>query len=41
MLTKHNCKPNGIIHVGAHLAEEKEIYDKLSVPVLWIEADKE
>ena len=35
------CKPiTGILHVGAHLAEELEAYEKENVPcVVWVEAD--
>jgi FkbM family methyltransferase len=37
---RHRVKPRGIIHVGAHWAEEREVYRHLGVgPVLWIEAD--
>lgn len=35
------CKPiTGILHVGAHLGEELEAYEKAEVPrVVWVEAD--
>jgi FkbM family methyltransferase len=31
------CKPNGIIHIGAHLGEEKTDYG--SIPVIWVEGN--
>jgi len=35
----YNIRPRNILHVGAHLAEESQYYDKyFNVPVLWIEA---
>jgi FkbM family methyltransferase len=35
----YNVKPRNILHVGAHLGEESQSYDKyFNVPVLWIEA---
>jgi FkbM family methyltransferase len=36
-----NLHVTGIIHVGAHLAEEAPVYDRLGVPVLWIEANED
>jgi FkbM family methyltransferase len=34
-----SIKPNGVLHVGAHLGEEAQIYEKYSwTPVQWIEA---
>jgi len=34
-----NIRPTGVVHVGAHLAEEANEYERLSwVPVIWIEA---
>jgi len=39
LLEDYNIKPTSILHVGAHLAEESDEYDKnFNVPVLWIEA---
>lgn len=29
----------GVLHVGAHLAEEAPVYNALSVPVVWVEAN--
>ena len=35
-----NGKPQGIIHIGAHAAEELEAYESIGVPrILWIEAN--
>jgi FkbM family methyltransferase len=37
---RHRAMPRGIIHVGAHYAQEREFYRHLGVAnVLWIEAD--
>jgi FkbM family methyltransferase len=39
---RHHAIPRGIVHVGAHYAQEREVYRALGVgPVLWIEADPE
>lgn len=41
-LIQFNLKPSGIVHVGAHLAQERDLYKELNVePVLWIEAHPE
>jgi FkbM family methyltransferase len=38
---KYKFIPNGIIHCGAHLAEEKIVYNSLFINnVVWIEANK-
>lgn len=40
--SKYNLKANGILHVGAHLAEEAEIYSEVfgvDTEVWWIEAN--
>jgi len=38
-----NCRPNkGILHIGAHLCEEKPIYNDIGITddnILWIEAN--
>lgn len=40
LVTKHNLRITGVIHVGAHLAEEAPIYDRLGIKrVWWIEAN--
>jgi FkbM family methyltransferase len=37
-----NVKPRLILHVGAHQAEESELYDNyFNVPVIWVEAQPE
>jgi FkbM family methyltransferase len=37
---KHGIKPKGVIHVGAHLAQELEMYNRLQVSrVCWVEAN--
>ncbi|MGF1583134.1 MAG: FkbM family methyltransferase [Gemmataceae bacterium] len=37
---RHRVKPKGIIHIGAHYAEEREVYKRTGAEnVLWIEAD--
>lgn len=34
-----NVKPNGVLHVGAHLGEEKNYYESSNMlPVYWVEA---
>jgi len=34
-----NVRPTGVVHVGAHLAEESSEYERLNwIPVIWIEA---
>jgi len=34
-----NLKPTGVVHVGAHLAEEAEAYERFGwTPVIWVEA---
>jgi len=39
LVQNYNVRPSNILHVGAHLAEESQDYDKyFKVPVLWIEA---
>jgi len=42
LIKKYNLKIKGIIHGGAHLAEEKDIYRKCNIEnVLWIEGNPE
>jgi len=40
-----NCRPNkGILHIGAHLCEEKPIYNDIGITddnILWIEANND
>lgn len=38
-VTKFNIEPQGILHAGAHLVQERDLYRDLEMePVLWIEA---
>jgi len=38
-ILKFNLKPFGVVHAGAHLVQERELYKELNMePVLWIEA---
>ena len=38
-ILKFNLKPHGVVHAGAHLVQERELYKELNMePVLWIEA---
>lgn len=43
VLNKYNLIPNGIIHIGAHLGEEKNLYNtyKTNEKTIWIEANPE
>lgn len=42
LVKKYNLTISGILHVGAHLMEEKKIYDELGVDFqVWVEADPE
>lgn len=39
---KHHMKVDGILHVGAHLAEEADEYHKLGIDnVIWVEANED
>ena len=40
LVRKHNMKITGVLHVGAHIAEEAEKYQALGVSnVWWVEAN--
>ena len=40
LITRYQIKPKGVLHIGAHLAEESESYRSMGVNnVIWIEAD--
>src|SRR5689334_15164415 len=40
ILNKYNIIPNGVIHIGAHKGEEKEIYNLHNIKnIVWIEAN--
>jgi FkbM family methyltransferase len=42
LLKKYNIKPKGIIHIGAHNAEESTVYNRCGTQnVLWIEGNPE
>jgi FkbM family methyltransferase len=36
---KFGLRISGIVHIGAHLAEEAPLYRSLGVPVVWVEAN--
>jgi FkbM family methyltransferase len=37
----YGCNPSGVLHVGAHLCEEKEMYEKFKwLPCYWVEANQ-
>lgn len=36
---EHQAKAHGILHLGAHTGQEREIYRELGKPVIWIEAN--
>lgn len=41
-ISKFNLEPKGVIHAGAHLVQERDVYRELNLePVLWIEAHPE
>ena len=38
-ISKYNLTPHGILHAGAHLVQERDLYKELGLePVLWVEA---
>jgi FkbM family methyltransferase len=40
ILDQHQIKPKGVIHIGAHMASEAKLYDKIGLEkVLWLEAN--
>lgn len=42
LFPKYNIKPKGVLHVGANIGEEAEVYHDLKIPrVSWIEANPE
>jgi FkbM family methyltransferase len=41
LVKKYKMDIRGIIHVGAHAAEEKLVYDEIGAPVLWIDGNKD
>jgi FkbM family methyltransferase len=37
----YGCNPSGVLHVGAHLCEEAEMYEKFEwLPCYWVEANQ-
>lgn len=36
---EHQSKASGILHLGAHTGQEREIYRELGKPVIWVEAN--
>lgn len=41
-ISKYNLEPTGVLHAGAHLVQEREMYQELGIePVLWVEAHPE
>jgi FkbM family methyltransferase len=42
LFPKYNIKPKGVLHVGANVGEEAQVYDELGIKnVVWIEANTE
>lgn len=42
LIQKHDLKITGILHVGAHLAEEAPLYNSLGIPnVWWVEGNED
>jgi len=40
IVRKHKLRPRGVVHVGAHLAEEREAYEDAGAErVVWVEAN--
>lgn len=39
LVTRYELKITGVLHCGAHLAEEAEAYYQLDVPIWWVEAN--
>lgn len=42
LVSKYSLKINGVLHIGAHLAEEIYIYQKVGIPedkIIWVEAN--
>lgn len=41
-VSKYNLEPTGVLHAGAHLVQERDLYQELGIePVLWVEAHPE
>lgn len=38
----YGCNPSGVLHVGGHLCEEAEVYEKFEwLPCYWVEANSD
>jgi FkbM family methyltransferase len=40
-LKEHNVHLTGVLHIGAHNCEEKDVYDDMGLPTIWIDAIEE
>ncbi len=38
-IEKYDMKVDGILHIGAHYGEEAPVYDRIGVPVWWVEGN--
>jgi FkbM family methyltransferase len=38
-IREHQGRATGILHLGAHTGQEREVYRELSKPVVWVEAN--
>ena len=41
VLKEHNVALTGVLHIGAHNCEEKDDYDAMGLPTIWIDAIEE
>jgi FkbM family methyltransferase len=40
-IREHQARASGILHLGAHTGQEREVYRELGKPVVWVEANPE
>jgi FkbM family methyltransferase len=40
-IREHQARATGILHLGAHTGQEREVYRELGKPVVWVEANPE
>lgn len=40
-IREHQTRATGILHLGAHTGQEREVYRELGKPVVWVEANPE
>jgi FkbM family methyltransferase len=40
-IREHQARASGILHLGAHTGQEREVYLELAKPVVWVEANPE